>query len=201
MGKRYDFLFIINYDIDFVKANLPNITSEGVRGVIVHELAHAKQFVDDQMFTSHPHRSRKFRDIVHEYGATLNLRNPKLHALAVQKEDYRCYMHKHRDPKNEYLPPRWLVTYWVYACFACGYSDGVVGPKRPRCAKCGNEDPIAVHLPPSAAADFLQNAGYETKKRVPNAVITRIIVAFLKKYLRAARDKARIAEYERKYKK
>ena len=119
-GKFYDFLFIIKYDIDFVRSNQANITSEGVRGVIVHELAHAKQFMQDQTFTAYPHRNRKFRDAVTEHAATLNLRNPKLHALAVAKEDYRCYLHRYRDPKNEDLPPRWLLHFWVFACPNCG---------------------------------------------------------------------------------
>ena len=63
-GKFYDFLFIIKYDVDFVRSNQSNIASEGVRGVIVHELAHAKQFMQDQTFTAYPHRNRKFRDAV-----------------------------------------------------------------------------------------------------------------------------------------
>jgi predicted SprT family Zn-dependent metalloprotease len=200
-GKFYDFLFIIKYDIDFVRSNQANITSEGVRGVIVHELAHAKQFMQDQTFTAYPHRNRKFRDAVTEHAATLNLRNPKLHALAVAKEDYRCYLHRYRDPKNEDLPPRWLLHFWVFACPNCGYSEGFVAPRgqRPYCTKCKHGNVITAHLPPSTAADFLKNVKYESKKNLPQSVITRIIIAYLKKYLRKDEDKKRLAQFERKY--
>ena len=169
--------------------------------MIVHELAHAKQFMQDQTFTAYPHRNRKFRDAVTEHAATLNLRNPKRHALAVAKEDYRCYLHRYRDPKNEDLPPRWLLHFWLFACPNCGYSEGFVAPRgqRPHCTKCKHGNVIAAHLPPSTAADFLKNVKFESKKNLPQSVITRIIIAYLKKYLRKDEDKKRLAQFEKKY--
>jgi len=42
---------------------------------------------------------------------------------------------------------------------------------------------------------------YESKKNLPQSVITRIIIAYLKKYLRKDEDKKRLAQFERKYSK
>jgi hypothetical protein len=56
-GGSFRFPVIIMYDVDFVGRIRRTLRRKACGGVIVHELAHAKQFMQDQTFTAYPHET------------------------------------------------------------------------------------------------------------------------------------------------
>lgn len=193
-GKRYDYRFKIVYNTLFLDANKQNLKSEGVRGVVVHELAHARHFIDDfHDYNTAPHTDPDFRNLLKRHmGGTNQAFQSALKpdvAIAAFDDDTEKY-----DPNPYDVTPAWLANYWVYVCPACGFVDAYITNRRSRkpvCEVCGYTDVLAAKMTVNDAAT-LNLAGERQIKRLGRLDVEQSVksmVALLKQYLKGEQKK------------
>lgn len=183
--KPYNYSFIIRFNTNFIKANEKNLKSDGITGMIVHELAHCRHFIEDKEgYDKRPHTDPDFRKLIHKYmkGDGKNdfqdAYQPEVNVRAAVR------------PRKNSVAPSWLSQFWLYSCPKCGFTDAFITDlrtKQPKCEKCGNTKPISVKLPVKDAAqlDIMAQkllSGAKTAKE-KDQVLLQIMTRYLKKNL------------------
>jgi DNA-directed RNA polymerase subunit RPC12/RpoP len=149
-GKRKNVWFEIIYNEDFVDANKNNLQSTGVKGLIVHELSHALNFVTDPRgYFKSPHKNKIFKGSLSNYMKTKV--GSVVYRSAMQPDvSTRCY-----DGCKTRVVPAWTSEYWLYFCPKCGFLDSYTTgykARTPTCEHCGNKMLFKVKLPVTLAA-------------------------------------------------
>ena len=196
-GKRYDYRFKIVYNTLFLDANKQNLKSKGVRGVVVHELAHARHFIDDfHGYNTAPHTDPDFRNVLKQHmgGNNRTFQSALKPDVAIGAfDDDRGH-----DPNPYDVAPAWLANYWVYVCPSCGFVDAFITDRRrriPVCEVCGAKDVLTAEMTVNDAA-ALNLAGERQIKRLGRLDVeqsVRSMVTLLKKYLKGEQKKRLLA--------
>jgi len=150
--------FNIEYNRSFIDANKNNLYSGGIVGVVVHELAHVKNFIEDkQSYLKNPHTNKLFKGYLIKYMGAES--NTKLYEAA-----YRPFLSfKAALNGSQYeVAPSWLANYYIYSCPKCCFLDTYITDLRskiPRCEECNNPNVIAIKLPVEDAAKLNISVG------------------------------------------
>ncbi|MDD4052480.1 MAG: hypothetical protein PHR28_11370 [candidate division Zixibacteria bacterium] len=186
-GNHYDHRFKIVYNTSFIDANKKNLQSKGVTGVVVHELAHARHFIDDFAgYNKAPHTDPDFKKHLktHMGGTPRAVQSAMKPDVAIGAFDDDL-----GHDSNPYdVAPAWLANYWVYVCPVCGFVDAYITnrrARRPVCEVCPNKQVIAAKLTVDDAAR-LNMAGERQIQQTGHLNVERSVrsmVALLKKYL------------------
>jgi hypothetical protein len=147
--------FKVVYNTDLIEANLKNLKSNGMRGLVVHELSHIYDFLNDREgFMKAPHKNSVFTNQLAKGMGTK--RGSPVYRAAMQPDvSTMCAI---KGCKNN-LAPAWLSNYWLYFCKDCGYYDAYVTDlraKSPVCENCGSHSLITKKLPVQLAAKMDQ---------------------------------------------
>lgn len=192
-GKRYDYRFKIVYNTLFLDANKQNLKSKGVRGVVVHELAHARHFIDDfHDYNTAPHTDPDFRNLLKRHmGGT----NQAFQSALKPDVAIGAFDDDHGRDLNPYdVAPAWLANYWVYVCPSCGFVDAFITDRRrriPVCEVCGAKDVLTAEMTVNDAA-ALNLAGERQIKRLGRLDVEQSVksmVTLLKQYLKGEQKK------------
>jgi hypothetical protein len=196
-GNRYDYRFKIVYNTSFLDANKQNLKSKGVLGVVVHELAHARHFIDDfHGYNTAPHTDPDFRNVLKQHmgGNNRTFQSALKPDVAIGAfDDDRGH-----DPNPYDVAPAWLANYWVYVCPSCGFVDAFITDRRrrkPVCEVCGAKDVLTAEMTVNDAA-ALNLAGERQIKRLGRLDVeqsVRSMVTLLKKYLKGEQKKRLLA--------
>src|SRR5512137_1291817 len=111
--------FNITYNTDLIEANLKNMKSNGMKGLVVHELAHAYDFLFDKNgFMKAPHKNKTFTS---KLASGMGVKKGTIVYRAAMQPDIStvCALN---GCKNK-VAPAWLSNYWLYFCNHCGYYD------------------------------------------------------------------------------
>lgn len=145
--------FKITYNLDLLEANLKNIYGNAVKGLVLHELAHAYDFLNNEKgFLKNPHKNRTFTTIMAKMMGTS--RGSPVYRAAMQPDvSTQCAL---KRCKNK-ISPAWLSTYYLYFCKKCQYFNAYVvdlRAKLPICENCGaaHNSLITAKIPPTIAA-------------------------------------------------
>jgi len=171
--------FIITYNIDLIEANLKNLKSNGVKGLVVHELAHAYDFLfDKEGFLKAPHKNKVFTSKIAE---GMKCKKGSMVFRAAMQPDVStvCAIKgcKHK------VAPAWLSNYWLYFCKDCGYYDAYVTDlraKRPVCENCSSHNLITRKMPVVVAAKMDQAVTKNPKAFDSDREIKKFILRELK---------------------
>lgn len=143
--------FNITYNLDLLEANLKNLKSNSIKGMVVHELAHVYDYLYDQKgFLTNPHKNSTFNSTVAKNMGT-KYGSPVFRAATLPDPSTRCAIKACRNK----IAPAWLSNYWLYFCKDCGYYDAYVTDlraKTPVCEKCGSHNLITKKMPIQLAA-------------------------------------------------
>jgi hypothetical protein len=146
--------FIIRFNTNFIKANETNLKSDGITGMIVHELAHCRHFIEDKEgYDKHPHTDEDFRNLLRKYMQGRGDGKKDFHDAYQPEVNVRAAV---RARKNS-VAPSWLSQFWLYSCPNCGFTDAFITDLRttqPKCEKCGYAKPLSVKLPVKDAAQL-----------------------------------------------
>jgi len=147
--------FKVVYNTDLIEANLKNLKSNGIRGLVVHELSHIYDFLNNRDgFMKSPHKNSVFTNQLAK-GMNAKRGSPVYRAAMQPDVSTICAI---KGCKNN-LAPAWLSNYWLYFCRKCGYYDAYVTDlraKSPVCESCGSHSLITKKLPVSIAAKMDQ---------------------------------------------
>ena len=172
--------FKIVYNTDLIEANLKNLKSNGIRGLVVHELAHVYDFLNNRDgFLKSPHKNSVFTGQLAK-GMNTKRGSPVYRAAMQPDVSTACAI---KGCKNN-LAPAWLSTYWLYFCNKCGYYDAYVTDlkaKLPVCESCGSHDLISVKVPIQLAAKMDQAVTRNPKAYDTDNEIKRYILKNLEK--------------------
>jgi len=147
--------FDVVYNTDLIEANLKNLSSNGIKGLVVHELAHVYDFINNREgFMKSPHKNATFTNQLAK-GMKTKKGSPVYRAAMQPDVSTACAL---KACKNK-IAPAWLSTYWLYFCNDCGYYDAYVTDLRaklPVCESCGSHNLITKKLPVQIAAKMDQ---------------------------------------------
>ena len=170
--------FKVVYNTDLIEANLKNMKSNGIKGLVIHELAHIYDFINDNAgFMKSPHKNSVFTNQLAKGMGTK--RGSPVYRAAMQPDvSTICAL---KGCKNN-LAPAWLSTYWLYFCTKCGYYDAYVTDlkaKLPVCENCGSHDLITIKLPVQLAAKMDQAVtrnpkAYDTDKEIKRYILKQL---------------------------
>jgi hypothetical protein len=167
--------FKIVYNTDLIEANLKNLKSNGIRGLVVHELSHVYDFLNNHDgFLKSPHKNSVFTGQLAK-GMNTKRGSPVYRAAMQPDVSTICAI---KGCKNN-LAPAWLSTYWLYFCNKCGYYDAYVTDlkaKLPVCENCGSHDLITKKLPIQLAAKMDQAVTRNPKAFDTDTEIKRYIL-------------------------
>lgn len=171
--------FNLTYNIDLIEANLKNLKSDGMKGLVVHELAHAYDFLFDKNgFMKAPHKNKVFTTkLAESMGAK---RGSIAYRAAMQPDISTACALKRCKYK---VAPAWLSNYWLYFCKDCGYYDAYVTDlraKKPVCENCGSHNIITKKMPVSLAAKMDQAVTKNPKAFDTDGEIKKYILKELK---------------------
>jgi hypothetical protein len=170
--------FDIVYNTDLIEANLKNLKSTGMRGLVIHEMAHVYDFLNDRDgFARAPHKNKVFT------GQLMKGMNAKrgsiVYRSAMQPDiSTECAL---KGCKNK-IAPAWLSTYWLYFCNDCGYYDAYVTnlkAKLPVCESCGSHNLISKKIPVQLAAKMDQAVtrnpkAYDTDREIKGYILKEL---------------------------
>jgi hypothetical protein len=183
-GKPVNMSFEITYNENFVDANKNNLKSNGVNGLIVHELNHARDFILDMPgYMSKAHINPVFKRGLAKF---MNTRIGTMTYRSAMKPDpsTRCY-----NGCKYNVVPSWTSEYWLYFCPKCGFVDSYttnLKAKSPVCENCGNKfGLICKKLPASDAAKMDVIVQMHPKNYNSDTELKNFIFAALKKNLPA----------------
>jgi len=171
--------FNITYNIDLIEANLKNMKSNGIKGLVVHELSHAYDFLFDRDgFIKAPHKNKVFTS---KLASGMGAKKGSIAYRAAMQPDVStvCAI---KGCKYK-VAPAWLSNYWLYFCKDCGYYDAYVTDlraKRPVCENCGGHNIITKKMPIGIAAKMDQAVSKNPKAFDTDNEIKRYILKELK---------------------
>ena len=183
-GKPVNMNFEITYNENFVDANKNNLKSDGVNGLIVHELNHARDFILDMPgYMSKAHTNPVFKRGLAKFMNT-QIGTMKYRSAMKPDPSTRCY-----NGCKYNVVPSWTSEYWLYFCPKCGFVDSYttnIRAKSPVCESCGNkENLICKKLPASDAAKMDVVVQMHPKNYNSDRELKNFIFAALKKNLPA----------------
>jgi len=149
-GRHIDHKFVIRYNSSFIAANENNIRNDGIRGAVVHELAHCKHFIaNPREYNKSPHTCAYFKNLLRKH-----MRGDGVDDF---KDAYRPDVNLKSAIKGNAtgVAPSWLSNFWLYICPKCGFVDAYITDlksKSPRCENCGYGSVLAAHIPVEEAA-------------------------------------------------
>jgi hypothetical protein len=167
--------FKVVYNTDLIEANLKNLSSNGIKGLIVHELSHVYDFINNRDgFMKAPHKNSTFTT---QLAKGMNAKRGSMVYRAAMQPDVSTACAIKRCKNN--IAPAWLSNYWLYFCNNCGYYDAYVTDlraKRPVCESCGSHNLITKKLPISLAAKMDQAVTRNPKSFDTDGEIKRYIL-------------------------
>jgi hypothetical protein len=167
--------FNLTYNVDLIEANLKNLNSSGMKGLVVHELAHVYDFiVDKEGFVKSPHKNKYFTGKLAE-GMGVRKGTP-VYRSAMQPDVSTVCAIKGCKQK---VAPAWLSNYWLYFCKDCGYYDAYVTDLRaklPVCENCGSHNLIKKKMSVPLAAKMDQAVTNNPKAFDTDGEIKRYII-------------------------
>jgi predicted SprT family Zn-dependent metalloprotease len=171
--------FDVVFNTDLIEANLNNLDSNGMKGLVVHELAHIYDFlVDPKGFAKYPHQNKTFTTTLSK--VTKSKRGSPVYRATMQPDvSTACAL---RGCKNK-IAPAWLSNYWLYFCKDCGYYDSYVTDLRakvPVCERCGSHNLIQKKIPVALAAKMDQSVTKNPKSFDTDGEIKKYIMKELK---------------------
>jgi len=183
-GKPVNMSFEITYNENFVDANKNNLKSDGVNGLIVHELNHARDFILDMPgYMSKAHTNPVFKRGLAKFMNT-QIGTMKYRSAMKPDPSTRCY-----NGCKYNVVPSWTSEYWLYFCPKCGFVDSYttnIRAKSPVCESCGNkENLICKKLPASDAAKMDVIVQMHPKNYNSDTELKNFIFKALKKNLPA----------------
>lgn len=181
-GKPVNMSFDITYNENFVDANKNNLKSYGVKGLIVHELDHARDFIIDmQGYMKKAHINPVFKKGLARYMGT-KIGSQKYRSAMKPDPSTRCY----KGCKYNVVPS-WTSEYWLYFCPNCGFVDSYttnLKAKHPVCESCGNKvGLICKKLPVDEAAKMDVMVQMHPKSYNSDTELKNFILKSLKKNL------------------
>lgn len=171
--------FKVVYNTDLIEANLKNLNSNGMRGLVVHELSHIYDFLNNREgFMKSPHKNSVFTKQL-AIGMKTKRGSPVYRAAMQPDVSTVCAI---KGCKNN-LAPAWLSNYWLYFCNKCGYYDAYVTDlraKKPVCENCGSHDLITKKLPISIAAKMDQAVtrnpkAFDSDREIKNYILKELV--------------------------
>jgi len=171
--------FNVTFNVDLIEANLKNLNSKGMKGLVVHELAHIYDFLYDQKgFMKSPHQNKVFTSKLAE-GMGVRKGTPVYRAAMQPDVSTVCAI---KGCKQK-VAPAWLSNYWLYFCKDCGYYDAYVTDLRaklPVCENCGSHDLIKKKMSVQLAAKMDQAVTRNPKAFDTDREIKKYIIRELK---------------------
>jgi hypothetical protein len=167
--------FNLTFNVDLIEANLKNLNSTGMKGLVVHELAHIYDFINDREgFMKSPHKNKYFTGKLAE-GMGVK-KGTIVYRSAMQPDVSTACAIKGCKQK---VAPAWLSNYWLYFCKNCGYYDAYVTDLRaklPVCENCGSHDLIKKKMSVQLAAKMDQAVTKNPKAFDTDSEIKRYII-------------------------
>ncbi len=188
--------FIIRFNTNFLKANEDNLESDGIKGMIVHELAHCCHFIKDREgYNKRPHTDKYFRGLLEKH----------MKGRGDGRNDFRDAYQPEVNvraairPRRNSVAPSWLSQFWLYSCPVCGFTDAYITDLRstkPKCEKCGNINPISVKLPVKDAAKLDVKAQQSLSNAKSAKEKDKLLLQIMTRYLTKNMSRAQKALFE-----